>query len=101
MEKINCGLSIKDVQSFTGLLGTKGILKINDETLVDNYPFNPLKEVPVEVISETAYFLTCKVLAHQNPTPMSCGMSKDYSVTVDKFNLLTKKIEIVSKEYPS
>lgn len=77
------------------LTGKKGVLKVNDESLLDNYPFTPAKSIPVNVVSETPYFLTCIVLPHKNPSPMSCGISKEYTITVDKFNLFVKRMEIV------
>lgn len=88
-------ISTQEVQRKTGLLGKKGILIIKDKNLVDDYPFAPSLSVPVEVLSETSYFLVCKVLPHKNESPMAFGIGREYTITVDKFNLVTKKMEIV------
>jgi hypothetical protein len=91
----NKGLSVYASQQSTGLVGLVGTLKIEDKDVANSYTFAPLKEVPIEVLSETPHFLTCKVLPHINPSNMGFGASNPYNITVDKFDLFSKKVMII------
>lgn len=96
MKKVtNDGCNTQSLKTKTNYIGRKGMLKIHDKSIVENYAFNPLDNVPVEVVFETPYFLTCKVLPHKNPSSMSCGISQIYNITVDKFNLAMKRMELI------
>lgn len=93
MEKLTF-VTKASVQKDTGLVGKKGVLKVHDKQVLEAYSFAPMDKVPIEVVDETPTFLVCKVLPHQHKGPMSCGPSREYRITVDKFDLRVGYVSI-------
>ncbi len=95
------GLHLKTaaVQRNMDLTGKRRFLVCHDKTLSDSYAFVAEgKAVPVEIIQECKDTITCKVLPHMNPNPKAFEPSKPYTVSIRKFDLLSKRFELSESE---
>ena len=59
----------------------------------ESYPFGK-NEVPVKVIYDGKYFLTCIVLPHQSNHVMSSESTNTYPITLSKYDIASNRFTL-------